>query len=227
MGSTEPSALVREIPEIRAQTRKYRIFFTVFLLLLFAVFGLQIYGLFRSFDEDQLLAALDRRVVRDVWPMAASELEQVRRKVTPKLATMLADKMEQTGPRLVKALEVEGDRLRGALAKKPEAALSAAMAKSRREHRKVIAAAFPELAKESPARIDAMTEAVGNRVRQWGVNQFSGVVEEGVTAIVGIKETLDRMKPGQAEDGSVPNPEDILGLFLEIVNARLEGEDGR
>ena len=59
-----------------------------------------------------------------------------------------------------------------------------------------------------------------------GVHQFSGVVEEGVEAILGIKKTLESLKPGDA-GGVKPEPEEILGLFLEIMNARLEGEGSR
>ena len=215
---------VEQIRLSRRETTRLRVLFTLLIIAVVSLFGARIYGVFTSFDDDRFMSSLDRQTMRKVWPMAAGEFDEVQGRVTPVLVEMFAKKVESAGPKVLNAVEKEADRLRGAFEKKPELILASVLAKSHGEHRAVLAQAFPEIAKSDPAKIDALTERVQNRLRQWSILQFTGALEQAVTSLIQVKGTLEKLQPKQAEGAAAASPEDVLELFLAIMNTRLDGE---
>ncbi len=215
---------VEQIRLSRRETSRLRVLFTILVVSVVALFGWRIYGVFTSFDDAKFMASLDRQTVRKVWPMASSELDAVRTRVTPLLVEMFGRKMEGAAPKVLGAVEAEADRLRTSFDKKPEKILTEVLGKTRKEHHAVLAKAFPEIAKSSPERLEALTERVQNRLRQWSILQFTGALEQAVASLIRVKGTLEKLQPAKTEGARQANPEEVLELFLAIMNTRLDGE---
>lgn len=220
--------LLGQMRQERQRAMYARIAATVVVLLILIVFAAKTYNRIKTFDVDSFFVALQVEGAKKVWPVVAQELDRVANMAVPALTDAFAKEGMDLGPRLQEVLAAESEVLVVNMQARLAGSLDEALKKEDVVGKSGIAERFPTF-HENPAAMEALNEQLLRASRQWANGQLDTTFADHFQILDSINQTFYAMEGearGQLEDGQTPaNAEDVLTLFLEIIDTRLNVEE--
>ncbi len=219
--------LLKQMREERQKAAYVRIAATLAILVILGVFAKRTYTKFTQFDVETFVTALQVEGAKRVWPVVSKELDQVTEAALPALKEAFAKESVQFGPRLEERLQKESEVLLENMADRLAASLDVALKEADLAHNAGIADKFPTF-KDDPEALEALNQALIKSVRDWAHGQLDTTFEKHFHILQSINDTFQKMeqqvKDGMATGKAPASLEDVLTVFMEIVNMRLNPE---
>ena len=177
------------------------------------------------FDGEALVGALENQATRVVWPRLSTELVAVKDDAVPAISEALSAEAEALLPRLSEALASEAETFQKELAEQMKTSLDAAMVEAISQREGKMKERLKSFA-EDPELYDELMRRLQVSIRQWAEQELDTTFERHVLLLNSINETVQSLFKEATQGQAVPeqSAEDVLLLFLQIMNTRLGGE---
>jgi len=227
LSATRVAEILAAMRQERQRAMYARIAATVIVLLILIVFAGKTYKNIQQFDVDSFLAALQVEAAKRVWPVVASELDRVANAAAPALTAAFADEAMELSPRLQEALSSESEILVTNMQNRLAASLDEALKSKDVIGDSGLGERFPRFQDDTDA-LQELNEQLLRAAREWAHVQLDTTFAEHFQILDSINQTFYEME-GEArksiEAGEQPaNLEDVLTIFLEIIDTRLNAE---
>lgn len=201
---------------------------TLGVILILVIFTWRTYSKFTTFDVNTFVTALQVEGAKRVWPAVSNELDSLADAAVPALKDAFAAESLEFGPRLQTELEKESEILVTNMTERLGAALDVALKDANLAKKSKIIEKFPSF-KDNPEALEALNDALTRSTRDWAHNQLDTTFARHLQLLQSINETFQRMESQVRQElnaGKTPTSlEELLTLFLEIVNMRLNPND--
>ncbi len=225
-------ARVRELlGEMRAERQRamyVRVAGTLVILLILGVFAFKSYKRMKDFDVDTFMATLQVQGAERVWPVISKELDAVASKASPALEAAFQAEMMELGPRLQESLTEESEKLINNMQERLAASLDENLKEKDFAKEAGLSERFPEYANDSEA-MQELNEQLLRATREWANTQLDTTFAEHFKLLESINTTYHDLE-GEAREGieggtAKASTEDVLTVFMEILNMRLNPEE--
>jgi len=220
--------LLGQMRQERQRAMYARIGATVAVLLILIIFSVKTYNRIKNFDVDSFFVALQVEGAKKVWPVVAQELDRVADAAAPALTDAFAKETMDLGPRLQEVLTKESEVLVTNMQARLAGSLDEALKKEDVVGKSGIAERFPDF-HDNPEAMEALNEQLLRASRDWANTQLDTTFHDHFQILDSINQTFYAMEGearDQITDGQTPaNLEDVLTLFLEIIDTRLNVEE--
>ena len=208
-------------------------------LLCFVIIGGFIYKMYntgQSVKPEAVVAAFDKEAAK-VLPKIQKSAMQVGERVAPKVSEAFAKQLDKAMSQLGGRLDAEMKKLGEALPKRMESELQRRLKDANTQQVKILGEAFPELAKD-PKRMERLMANFQGGFSRWAQKTLTGTFAKHLKELENIKGTLNgfvaaqkagdaankaaNAKAGKHKAHSKITPEQLLGLWLEIMDESLK-----
>ena len=216
--------LLRQITEERAKgAMQGRIALVIVLAMFGATIGSAWYKI-THFDTKLLEANIERQASAQVWPLVSREIDAIAADAVPALSNALAAEAAAFMPKVSERLTGEGVLFQTHVHEHMTSALDGAFAKAVSENGDALKARYPQFAAD-PARYDALIEKLRARSQTWAQAQLDTTFVEHIAILQSINTSVQALAAeGQGEKGKEKSLDEVMSLFLEIMNTRLNGK---
>ena len=225
---TRVAELLAQMRQERQRAMYARIGATVVTLLILAIFSLKTYNAIKEFDVDSFFAALQLEGAKKVWPVVSRELDRVAEMAAPALTDAFSDEAMALGPKLQEVLTEESEVLVINMQARLAGSLDEALKKEDVVGKSGIAERFPTF-HDNPEAMEALNEQLLRAARAWANEQLDTTFHDHFQILDSINQTFYSMEGEareQLHEGQTPaNVEDVLTIFLEIIDTRLNVEE--
>lgn len=223
-GSEKSKELLRQITEERAKgTRQGRIVVVVILGMFAATIGSVWYRV-THFDMQLLESEIQRHASTQVWPMVARETDAIAAEAVPALSAALINEAANFMPKVSERLTREGEIFQTHVHQKMTASLDARFNAAVAEHGDALKARYPQFA-ANPERYDALITKLRSHSQVWAQGQLDTTFAQHIAVLQSINTSVATLAAeGQDKKAGEQNMDDVMSLFLEIMNTRLEGK---
>jgi len=195
------------------------------LVSVIAVFILNVWWQVRTFDGDAMLASLEIHATTTVWPGLSDELEAVGQEAVPAISEAIASEANVLLIRATEQLTNESVIFQENVGQHMHRSLEPAFVDASSEEDEALDerlrtfSADPDVHAELLRRLQVSS-------RQWAERELDSTFAEHVELLNSINETVQVLvrQAGNTEALQGQAPEDVLMLFMEIMNSRLGGE---
>ena len=220
--------ILGQMRQERQRAMYARIAATVAVLLILIIFSAKTYNRIKNFDVDSFFVALQVEGAKKVWPIVAQELDRVADAAAPALTDAFARETMELGPRLQEVLAKESELLMTNMQARLAGSLDEALTKEDVVGKSGIAERFPTF-HDNPEAMEALNEQLLRASRDWANTQLDTTFHDHFLILDSINQTfyaLEGEARDQLDEGQTPaNLEDVLTLFLEIIDTRLNVEE--
>jgi len=228
LNATRVAEILGEMRQERQRAMYARIAATVIVVLILAIFATKTYKNIQQFDVDTFFAALQVEAAKRVWPIVASELDRVADAAAPALTDAFATEAMELSPRLQEALTAESEILVTNMQARLASSLDEALKAKDVVGNSGIGERFPRFQEDADA-LQELNEQLLRAAREWANTQLDTTFADHFMILDSINKTFYEME-GEArksiEAGEQPaNLEDVLTIFLEIIDTRLNAEE--
>jgi hypothetical protein len=127
-------------------------------------------------------------------------------------------------PKVSDRLAAEGALFQEHVHARMTSSLDGAFAKAVTERGDALKARYPQFAAD-PARYDSLIEKLRARSQTWAQVQLDSTFAEHIAILQSINTSVQALAvEGQGEKGDAKSMDDVMSLFLEIMNTRLNGK---
>jgi hypothetical protein len=219
--------LLADIGEERAKgVRQGRMVGGVVLLLFILALG-HAWWRVSHFDTAALAEAMEREASTRVWPLVSHELDSIAADAVPALSAALQKEAGNILPKVNDKLAGESVLFQQHVHEKMNSSLDAHFKRAAAAHSEELKARFPQFAADS-ARYDALIASLQSAAQAWAMNQLDTTFAKHIVVLQSINESVTRLAAEAAanpEKSGERDMDEVLTLFLEIMNARLEGKE--
>ena len=217
--------LVEEYRRTKKTANLVRTLVPLVLVLVFLIFVLVAYARVKSFDGEAFTERMGDRAAK-LLPRVSDAIVEVGAEVLPVYSAELEKQLDGSLERLSAVLDKELSLLQANLSAHLEKALTDFASGAAASHRDLVAREFPQFASD-PVKIFAITSAVDGAFEKWFFEQINGVFNKHIKALASIQDTATRLRNEAVKEGqkSVTGDE-VLGLWLEVINQKFEVEPG-
>ena len=228
MSEVEKSrGLLAEIAQERARGLMIRRVVAVAVLGAFGLFAANIYSKINSFEEEVMLTHLQEQVATRIWPMVTKELDSLSRKAVPALSSAFEKEAIALLPKLNDKLVTESEVFQNNLNRDMKTSLDNAFLAAMEGKDAEIRAKLPAISQDS-ALYDDLMRRLQKSSQDWSQEQLDTVFLKHLEVLQSINETVNTLQKEAAAkgaEGGEQTVDDVLLLFTEIINARLDGEE--
>ncbi len=227
MSSTSRSKeLHAQIGEERAKGVRQGRMLTGAVLALFALAIGNAWWKVTHFDTEALIAAAEREASKTVWPMVSRELDALAADAVPALSNALAAEASNLLPKINTRLAAESALFEAHVHEKMTASLDAHFAQAAAKRGDRLKERFPQFAAD-PTRYDALIVRLQKGAQSWAQAQLDTTFAQHIVVLQSINESVAKLQTSAAANPDASGErsmDDVLTLFLEIMNARLDGK---
>jgi len=217
--------LVEEYRRTRKTANLVRTFVPLGIVLIFIVFVLIAYARIKSFDGEAFTAQMGDRAAK-LLPRVSDAIVEVGAEVLPVYSAELEKQLDGSLERLSAVLDKELALLQSNLTAHLEKTLSDFVSGAAAAHRDLVAREFPQFASDQ-AKIFEITSAVDGAFEKWFFEQINGVFNRHIKALASIQDTAAKLRNQAVKEGQKNvTGEEVLGLWLEVINEKFEVEPG-
>ncbi|MBJ95127.1 MAG: hypothetical protein CMP23_11735 [Rickettsiales bacterium] len=195
------------------------------LLVMIALFVANLWWQLESFDADMMLADLEIHATTTVWPQLSAELEAVGEEAVPAISEALSSEANVLLIRATEQLTSESEVFQDNMARHMHRSLEAAFADVASEEDTELSERLMDFS-VNPEVHEELLRRLQVSARQWAERELDSTFAEHVELLSSINESVQVLVRQAEEDESLKGqqPQDVLLLFVEIMNARLGGE---
>ena len=192
---------------------------------LIALFIVNVCWQVQSFDGDAMLAALEIHATTTVWPTVSAELEAVGEEALPAIADALATEANALLVRATEELTSESEIFQQNVGQHMHRSLEAAFVDASTREDAVLDERLRAFS-ANPDVHEELLRRLQSRSRQWAEQELDTTFAVHVQLLNSINETVQVLvrQAGESKDIQGQTPEDVLMIFIEIMNSRLGGE---
>ncbi len=197
----------------------------VLLVALIAAFILNIWWQVRTFDADAMLASLEIHATTTVWPGLSAELEAVGQDAVPAISEALTSEANVLLIRATEQLTNESVIFQENVGQHMHRSLEAAFVDASSEEDESLDERLRTFSMDPDVHAELLRRLQVSS-RQWAERELDSTFAEHVELLNSINETVQVLvrQAGNDEKLQGQAPEDVLMLFMEIMNTRLGGE---
>ena len=224
--SSRAEALLDKLAEERIRSRKITRAVGLGVLVLFLMFGFTLYRKVVTFDADALILHMQRQAGTQVWPHVSREIDALSRQAVPALTDALNDEMENLLPSINETLVEESVALQEHLDQAMKVSLSNHFRTAINENEDALKDRMAMFSMEGEFYDDLM-ESMQNRAQGWAQDQLDATFSRRVEVLQEINEPTQALREdadAQRTAGVEASLDDVVMLFMEILNTRLDGE---
>lgn len=183
-------------------------------------------GYFRvkNFDSEAFVSELERQASTKVWPMVSRELDGIARDASPALSEAFAKEAEALIPKIEASLAAESVQLTDHAHARMKEALDKSITIAAGKNKDALKERFPQFAQNDEA-YNMLMGRLQAHASEWAQGQLDTTFAQHIVVLQSINETVEVLRqqadPKKTGDKSM---EDVLTLFLEIMNSRLEAK---
>jgi len=217
-------ALLERLAEERRGSVKLRRLVSWLLVGMVALFVLNIWWRISSFDADQLLSSLEIEASTTVWPEFSAEMQAVGEEAVPAISEALVAESSVLLRRVTEQLAAESLIFQENLGQHMQRSLESAFVDASAEQNGELEAKLKEFSAD-PEVHEELLRRLQVSGRQWAERELDTTFEAHVALLNSINETV-QVLVRQAENSEGLKgqaPDDVLLLFMEIMNSRLGG----
>ncbi len=173
-----------------------------------------------------LATEIQREASARVWPMASRELDAIAADAVPALSAALAAEAAVFMPKVSDRLVIESAEFQKHVHAHMTASLDARFAAAVAERGDALKARYPQFA-ANPARYDDLVKKLSVRSQQWAQGQLDTTFAQHIQVLQSINASVQALAGQSVEEraaGGDQSMDDMMMLFLEIMNTRLEGK---
>ncbi len=209
-------------------------------LIIITITVLHIRSTFSEIRAEDLGGAFEKQAAR-VLPKVQKAAMEVGEQVAPVVSEAFASQLDKAFDRLASRLDSEVGQLGEALPQTLEKQLQRKIETANASAAEKIYEAFPELRKD-PAKVEALMKAFQGGVAIWASRTLTGTFARHIKDLENIKTTLNgfvlaqnravkvdaaaAQERGEVKSQTKITPDQILALWLEILDEALQGEGG-
>lgn len=217
--------LLAELAEERRKGTNIRRGVTYAVLGMFALAVGNVYFKVKNFDTEVFVTVLEKETSSRVWPLVMQEMDGISRDAAPAISAALAAEASNFGPKITAALDVEAAAFAEHLHSKMKGSLDGAFAAAAAKDKEKLKARFPQFADDA-TRYDELIGRLNLAAQAWAQGQLDTTFKEHIDVLQSINEQvalLGKVSAEEREKHGDPQADEVLELFLGIMNARLEG----
>lgn len=218
--------LLEELAEERRKGTKLRRIITYVVLAMFALSVGTVYYKVKNFDVETFTASLQKETSARVWPLVEREMDALARDAGPALATALANEAGNFAPKFQAKIDIEAVTFNENLHRRMKSSLDSAFSAAMAKDKDALMARFPQF-KDDTTRYDELVARLNAGTQAWAMRQLDTTFEKHIAVLQSINEQvaiLSKMsvEEDRAKNGD-PQAEEVMELFVQIMNSRLEG----
>ena len=229
LGGLSDADLSAQHLQLQGDLKKLRIGIPIVVLVVIVGFALNIKSTVQSVSGDAVAAAFEKRASRLV-PKVQEAFMQVGKNVTPAISDMMQKEVDNLIAKFSGNLNKEMTTLKDTLPKQLEGQVMRQMKEANERQVASLQEAFPEL-KADPKKLGQLT--LVTRFNKHLIelenikNTLNGFVAAQHKAAADAKGEAAKIAGGKGvkADNRI-HPEQLLSLWLELVNTSIEGEAG-
>ncbi len=225
MSESQPcKLLLQQIAEERARGTRQGRMATAAVLGMFAIAIGNVYYKVTNFDTKLLESEIQRQASTQVWPMVSKEMDGIAADAVPAISNALVAEAGNFMPKVSERLATEGEAFQKHVHEKMTASLDAHFMTAMAEHSDALKSRYPQFA-ANPERYDALIAKLRAHSEQWAQTQLDTTFAQHIVILQSINTTVAALAvEGQDEKQSEKSMDDVMSLFLDIMNTRLEGK---
>lgn len=224
--SSRARQLIEELAEERRKGTQLRRLITYVVLGMFALSVGTVYSKVKNFDVETFTASLQKETSARVWPLVEREMDGLARDAGPALSTALANEIENFAPKFQARIDVEAATFAENLHARMTSSLDTAFSQAMDKDKEALLARFPQF-KDDSSKYDELVARLNKATQSWAMKQLDTTFQEHIKVLQSINEQvaiLGKMSAAERAEKGDPQAEEVLELFLQIMNSRLEGE---
>ncbi len=243
LGGLSDADLSAQHLQLQGDLKKLRIGIPIVVLVVIVGFALNIKSTVQSVSGDAVAAAFEKRASRLV-PKVQEAFMQVGKNVTPAISDMMQKEVDNLIAKFSGNLNKEMTTLKDTLPKQLEGQVMRQMKEANERQVASLQEAFPEL-KADPKKLGQLMDALQGGFTKWASTTLVTRFNKHLIELENIKNTLNGFVAAQHKaaadakgeaakiaggkgvkaDNRI-HPEQLLSLWLELVNTSIEGEAG-
>jgi len=157
-----------------------------------------------------------------LMPDINDQLGELADSVHPALFTALQTEAAELAPQIEGRLQADVQHTLANAQQELQHSVARGLEADQDEQRAQLIAAFPELANDTAGQ-DAVLAASRAAVEQWSASQLDAMVTEHLSAMEGLRKTLETSYT--KKEGESADPEDALMALLNLMNENVGGSD--
>ena len=217
--------LIEEYRRTKKKADLVRLLVPLVIIGVFVVFIFVIYGRVKAFDVDTFTDQIGEKAVK-LAPRVSETMMAVGEEVLPVFADEFEKQLDGAFASMSTTLEHEVDLLQKNLSGHLTAKLEGFTGGAAERHRKLVIQHFPQF-KDDGAKVYEITRAVDGAFEKWFFDQINGVFNRHIKALAAIHDTAQDLRKSALKEGKGKrsiNAEQVLGLWMEVVNGKLEAD---
>ena len=200
-----------------------RILFPLCILTIVIGYIVSIIGQIQDIDTSKFTAELEAKA-NVLMPRIQDHLGTVAQNLRPVLEQELDRQSRIMGPKLDRLLDSETKKLKIKLEQDFEKDLIVAVDEVEQRQRNVLVKHIPELKDDYKAQ-DRVLESMRASLLKWCMRQLTHTFHHHMLAMDRIRETLQQNYIADKNGGKRVQPDDVLMIWLELMNENIGGDE--
>jgi hypothetical protein len=218
----EAKALIEKEESIRKKMQLLRWGFPLLVLAIFGTYAYLLYDSVRSVEEDKFFARLQQNLTR-IWPVVGDEIKRVGKELYPFYAEEFQKAVVDAAPELEKKFSTEMKAMQSTFETRMSQDMTRMLAEAHQQQVAILTSEIPEVA-DDPAATNRVITAINAATVTWMKDLFSAALQEHAVAFLDLKKVLDKNYRLADEEKGKVDAEQLLSLWLEVVDDSMSGE---
>jgi|GEM_PF-2239928 len=224
--SVRARQLLDEIAEERNRGNRIRRIVGLVVLAFLLLFAFNIVSGVRNFDTTVLMTRIQESATTTVWPLVSRELDSVAKDAVPAIQEAFEAEAESLLPALNEKIVTESEVFQNNVNKKITESLDAQFLSAANAHKDTLKEQLPQFSSDAEA-YDALMKKLHAHAQGWAQGHLDSTFKEHINVLQSINESFRKLQAqahgASAEDGD-PAVDDVMMLFMDIVNTRMNEE---
>jgi hypothetical protein len=222
--SSRARQLLEELAAERQKGTSIRRGVTYLVLGMFALAVGNVYFKVKNFDLEIFTSTLQKETSARVWPLVEQEMDKLARDAGPALSAAMAAEAESFAPKFQTKVEAEAAAFSEHLHDRMKASLDTSFRAAMDNDKDKLLAQFPQF-KDDPTRYDELVTRLNAAAQTWAMSQLDTTFKQHIEVLQSINAEVAKLTAvadAEREKNGNPEAEEVLELFVQIMNSRLE-----
>ena len=224
--ATRAKELLQQLTNERHRGLTIKRAITLGVLGMFVLAGAHGYYRVKTFDTEQFVTELERQASTKMWPLVSHEIDTIATQAVPAISAALATEAANLLPRISQVLEVESALFSEHLQKTMQTSLDSHFLLAAGRHNEQLKERFPQFATDQ-GKYDALITRLNGAAQTWAHEELDTTFKAHIGVLQSINEQVQSLmaqSEAQRASGGNVDADEVMLLFLEIMNSRMAGE---